>query len=114
LFEKDGAPFGKAEYQLIDQNDNLQYHIKEENAWAKVLDAMFSEIPLIGIFAGYVFNPKYIVTDANGQIIVRLKKMPSFFGREFEIDKIAEFDTDDADRIMLGLMMMILLERRRG
>ncbi len=125
FFDGQGQAFGKvvrkgwrsiwkAEYQLIDQNDNLQYHIKEENAWAKVLDAMFSEIPLIGIFAGYVFNPKYIVTDANGQIIVRLKKMPSFFGREFEIDKIAEFDTDDADRIMLGLMMMILLERRRG
>lgn len=45
--------------------------------------------------------------------IVRLKKQRSFFGREFEIEKLGNIDNDDDDRIMLGLMMIILLERRR-
>jgi len=104
----------KAEYQLIDSNNAPQYFIKEENAWVKVFDALLSEVPLLGIFSGYFFNPKYIVSDNKAQIVVRLRKLPSFFGREFQLDKISEFNTADADRIMLGLMMMILLERRRG
>lgn len=103
----------KTNYELIDQFQNMQYSIREENAWIKVMDSVFGEIPILGIFSGYVFNPTYAVTNKNGDIIVRLKKQPSFFGRKFEIEKIGEIDNDD-DRIMLGLMMMILLERRRG
>lgn len=92
----------------------MQYSIREENAWVKVMDSVFGEIPILGFFSGYVFNPTYAVTNKNGDIIVRLKKQPSFFGRKFEIEKVGEIDNDDDDRIMLGLMMMILLERRRG
>ena len=66
------------------------------------------------MFTGYLFNPSYLVTDINDQPIVRLKKQASFFGRNFELSKIGKMDNDDDDRIMLGLMMMILLERRRG
>jgi len=66
------------------------------------------------MFTGYMFNPTYVLKNKNEEIIVRLKKQPSFFGRIFEIDKIGTIDNDDDDRIMLGLMMMILLERRRG
>jgi len=40
------------------------------------------------------------------------QKLPSFWSRKFEISKIDVLDSDD--RVMLGLMMMILLERRRG
>lgn len=104
----------KTNYELIDQFQNMQYSIREENAWVKVMDSVFGEIPILGFFSGYVFNPTYAVTNKNGDIIVRLKKQPSFFGRKFEIEKVGEIDNDDDDRIMLGLMMMILLERRRG
>ncbi len=125
FFDRDEKPFGKvvrkgwrsiwkAEYQIIDSNNAVQYQIKEENAWVKVFDALFGEIPILGIFSGYIFNPKYLVSDANGQNFGRLKKMPSLFGQEFQIEKIGEFNNDDADRILLGLMMMVLLERRRG
>ncbi|GAL01834.1 hypothetical protein JCM19314_2188 [Nonlabens ulvanivorans] len=40
--------------------------------------------------------------------------MPSFLGKEFELTKHTDIDEDDKERVMLGLMMMILLERRRG
>jgi len=104
----------KTRYELIDQFEKVQYSINEENAWVKVMDSIFGEIPLIGLFSGYLFNPTYLLSDKNQKAIVKLKKQPSFFGREFEIDKLGQIDNDDDDRIMLGLMMMILLERRRG
>jgi hypothetical protein len=40
--------------------------------------------------------------------------MPSFFGKEFQLTKVADIDQEDNERVVLGLMMMILLERRRG
>ncbi len=125
FFDGDGRKIGKvvrkgwrslwkAEYQLIDQFETPQYFIREENGWVKVLDGLLGEIPILGFFTGYLFNPSYLVTDKQDGEIVRLKKQPSFFGREFEIEKLGTIDNDDDDRIMLGLMMMILLERRRG
>jgi uncharacterized protein YxjI len=111
---KGWASIWKAEYELIDQNQQLQYHIREENGWVKVMDSLLGQIPVLSIFTGYLFNPTYKVTDKNDQIIARLKKEPSFFGRKFEITKVKNFDVDDEERIILGLMMMILLERRRG
>lgn len=104
----------KAHYELIDQHQKLQYHIREENAWVKVLDSVLGQIPILSMFTGYLFNPSYIVTSLNGEKIARLKKEASFFGRKFEVSKLRDIDTDDEQRIVLGLMMMILLERRRG
>lgn len=104
----------KAEYDIVDQNNQLQYKVQEENAWVRIADSLLGEIPIIGVFTGYLFNPTYNVTNKAGQIAVKLKKMPSFFGKEFELTKVADIDEDDKERVMLGLMMMILLERRRG
>lgn len=104
----------KAHYDIIDQHDQLQYHVREENGWVKVIDSVVGDIPVLGFFTGYVFNPSYIVTDTKDNPIARLKKEPSFWGRKFTIHQLGDIDTDDDDRIMLGLMMMILLERRRG
>jgi uncharacterized protein YxjI len=111
---KGWASIWKAKYELIDQHQKLQYHIREENAWVKVIDSLMGEIPVLGMFTGYLFNPSYIVTDLNGANVARLKKEASFFGRKFEVNKLTDIDTDDEQRILLGLMMMILLERRRG
>jgi uncharacterized protein YxjI len=114
IARKGWASIWKAKYDIIDQNQQLQYNITEENGWVKVMDSLLGEIPILSMFTGYLFNPSYIVLDKNNQIIARLKKEPSFFGRKFEITKVQEFDKDDGERIMLSLMMMILLERRRG
>jgi uncharacterized protein YxjI len=125
ITDKDGKELGKvarkgwkslwkAEYILIDQNQRPQSKIQEENGWIKVWDGLLSEIPFVGIFSGYFFNPSYLVLNNSGEKIVRLKKESSFWGRKFDITKIGTTDNDDDERIMLGLMMMVLLERRRG
>ena len=101
-------------YELIDQFEKAQYNIREEKAWVKVMDGIFGEIPLVGMLSGYLFNPTYLLKNRKGEVIVKLKKQPSFWGREFLVEKVGTIDNDDDDRIMLGLIMMILLERRRG
>ncbi len=104
----------KTSYELVDQHQNIQYHVNEENAWVKVWDSLLGEVPLLGMFTGYFFNPAYLVTDLQGTVVAKIKKQASFFGRHFEVSKLQDIDQDDQERIMLGLMMMILLERRKG
>ncbi|MFT6321268.1 MAG: hypothetical protein ACJAT4_002197 [Granulosicoccus sp.] len=125
FFDIDGKEFGKivrkgwksfwkAEYEIVDQLGGIQYQIREENGWVKVMDSLLGEIPILSFFTGYLFHPSYIVKDKNGKEVIRLKKEPSLFGKEFSVEKLNSIDNDDDDRIMLGLMMMILLERQRG
>lgn len=125
FYDTNGKEFGKvvrkgwkslwkAEYQIIDQHQKLQYKISEENAWVKVFDSILGQVPILSMFTGYLFNPSYLLTNTNSKPIVRMSKTPSFFGRNFELTKIGKIDNDDDDRIMLGFMMMVLLERSRG
>ncbi len=125
FFDEDGTVFGKvvrkgwrslwkAQYIIIDQFDQEQYQLNEENAMVKVFDSLLGEVPILNFFTGYFFNPSYLLTDQDGQEIIRIKKTPSFWGRKFELEKIGPMDNDDDDRIMLGVMMMVLLERFRG
>lgn len=123
--DSSGAPIGKiarkgwrslwkAQYDIIDQNDKLQYSVKEENGMVKVFDSLLAQIPILSMATGYFFNPSYLITDINDNPIVRMKKQKSFWGRKFQLTKVGQMDSDDDDRIMLGCMMMLLLERRRG
>lgn len=112
---KGWASIWKARYDVYDEQQHLAFHIMEESAWTKVFDSMFSEIPILGIFTGYVFNPKYIVGRPDGSKVMRLRKNASFFGRKFTLEKIGPTNNSSEDEcIVLSLMMMILLERRRG
>ncbi len=104
----------KAHYNIFDANDNLEYTISEANPWAKVMDSFTSEIPIVSLFTGYLFHPKYKVIDNSGTEVAILKKENSFFGRKFSVNKLQEIKDGDEERILLSLMMMILLERRRG
>jgi hypothetical protein len=103
-----------AHYEIFDENGAHQFSIREENPWSKVFDALLCEVPLLGLFSGYLFNPRYIVKAVDGTGVARLSKQKSFFGRTFKLDKIGDVQQDDGERMMLALMMMILLERRRG
>ncbi len=114
IVRKGWTSIWKADYELIDQHKKLQYHIREENAWVKVLDFILQSIPVLSLFNGYLFNPSYIVTSLEGRPVVRLNKEASFFGRKFEVSKLIDLDADDEQRILLSLMMMIILERFRG
>lgn len=124
-FDKSGMTIGKvgrkgrksllkAHYTIFNDNSEQVFVINEENPWAKVFDTLLCEIPLVGIFSGYFFNPKYIVKNNNEEIVARLSKEKSFFGRRFTLEKVGEFNAEEGELILLSIMMMSLLERRRG
>jgi uncharacterized protein YxjI len=104
----------KTEYEIYDENDHKDLIIREENVWIKILDGFFVGIPIIGMFSGYIFNPKYNITRTDGTLIAQIRKEQSFFGRRFKLLKITEFEEGQEERILLGTMMMTLLERRKG
>lgn len=104
----------KAHYEIFDADNNQEFVISEENPWAKLGDAVLGEIPVVGLFTGYMFNPKYIIKRGDGTLVARLSKEPSFLGRRFKLDKLADLKEGEGERMVLALMMMSLLERRRG
>lgn len=104
----------KAHYEIFNAAGEQEFVINEENPWAKVGDAFLGEIPVVGLFTGYFFNPKYVVKSQNGNIVARLSKEASFLGRRFKLESLSHIDQEQSERMLLALMMMSLLERRRG
>lgn len=104
----------KSTYDVMDTNDKTKFTITEDNAWVKFFDGMVGEIPIIGMFTGYFLNPTYTVKGIDGKDYFKLKKMPSMFGRRFQLDRIVDIDDEDESLVILSLLMMILLERARG
>ncbi len=103
----------KARYNVL-AGEASEFSISEENAWVKVIDALVGEIPVVGIFSGYFFNPSYLVTRADGVPVMRLTKQPALLEGKFRMEKLAELRPDEENRVVLGLLMMTLLERMRG
>ena len=104
----------KAHYEIFNQDNKQEFVINEENPWAKVGDAVLGEIPVVGMFTGYFCNPRYAIKRADGTIVARLSKEASFMGRKFKLEKLAELNEKEGERMVLAIMMMSLLERRRG
>lgn len=103
----------RTHYEIFD-GDQVVMTIQEENPWVKILDSFFSEIPIVGMFSGYVFNPVFLVKRPNGTIVMRLEKIPSFLSRIFTIKRMEQMDSREETQALLSLMMMLLLERSRG
>ncbi|HLP87856.1 MAG TPA: hypothetical protein VK184_04510 [Nostocaceae cyanobacterium] len=103
----------RARYDVFDGEEN-KFTIQEKNPWVKVADALFAEIPVLGIFTGYVFNPIYLVSRPDGTVVMRLEKNASFLSRIFTIKPIDKIDEREEQQILLSLIMMLLLERTRG
>lgn len=105
----------KAHFDVFqDGSDQPALTIQETNPWTKFFDALFSQIPIVGMFSGYVFHPVYEVARPDGAAVMTLKKQPAFFEGKFTIEKQAEVSDDEERRIMLSVLMMLLLERMRG
>ena len=104
----------KSHYQIQDPNDQMILEIHEENAWVKVIDAVVGQLPIIGMFTGYLFNPAYIVTRTDNTAVARLQKQPAFFEGKFEVSTQAQLAQSEESIVLLGLLTMTLLERGRG
>jgi uncharacterized protein YxjI len=103
----------KAHYEICEPSGTLAMEIHEENAWIKVVDSLVGEIPIIGMFTGYFFNPAYIISRG-GAGIARLQKQPAFFEGIFQLEKLAEMSDEDEALVLLSFLTMTLLERARG
>ncbi len=104
----------KAHYDIYDGLDP-KMTIREANPFIKVADVIFSQIPILNFFTGYLFHPTYnVMSNQDGRIVMRLKKRPSFFESKFIIEKDDGLEQREEEVILLSLLMMVLLERRRG
>jgi uncharacterized protein YxjI len=125
FFDKQGGQLGrmgrqgarslwKATYEIFDMENKMDFKIEEENAFVKIMDGLFSEVPVLGLFTGYIFNPKYNITDHHGEVVAVFSKEASLFGKKFTLHQIKQVQSDEEERIILSLIMMVLLERSRG
>ncbi len=104
----------KANYEVYDAAGAQVMNIHEENAWIKVVDSLLGELPIIGMFTGYFFNPAYIVSRNDNTPIARLQKQPAFFEGVFKLEKLSEVTQEEETRVLLSVLTMTLLERARG
>jgi len=104
----------KANYEIADANDQHIMTINEENGWVKVVDSLVGELPVVGMFTGYFFNPSYILSRGDGTPIARLAKQPAFFEGKFLITPQTQITPAEEVQVLLSFLTMTLLERARG
>lgn len=99
----------KASYLISDHTGAEVGLIHEENPWLKVLDALVSEVPFVGMF----INPAYLV-DLRGQTVLHLQKQPAVFEGKFLLTKRGDFNEAEENLLMTSIIMALMLERSRG
>lgn len=104
----------RARYDIF-RGDDVVFTVQEENPFAKVADSFLGQIPILGMFAGYLFHPKYLVSTADGRPAARATKQPAMFEGVFRVDRLETPLTPEDERLLLiGTMTTALLERTRG
>ncbi len=105
----------RAHYEVFNPGDNQpDFSIREENAWAKVADSLVDGIPIVGMFTGYFFHPRYLASRTDGTPAMRMTKQAAFFEGRFQIDKLAELAPREELNLFLSFLMLVMLERKRG
>lgn len=106
--------FWKAHYEINRAGQPL-FTVREENPWIKIIDGVLGEIPIIGMLSGYAFHPAYRVTRAGTDAaVLRLVKRPALFEGRYSIERLAVLAQDEELLAILGLLMLVLMERSRG
>ena len=80
-----------------------------------MIDYFVEEIPFVGMLSGYLFSPTYGVQRlATGQTALRITKHRTLLSRTFTVDNL-EGSLPEAEEVttILGIMIMVLHERRR-
>ena len=104
--------FWTATFHIYDANDNHILTIKERSGFTRMMDGMVGEIPVVGFFSGYLFNPKYALSNLQGTELMEVSKEPSFFGRKFKLNQYQQ--TEDDALFVLSFMLMLITDRNRG
>ncbi|MFQ5931839.1 MAG: hypothetical protein ACE5MM_05500 [Nitrospiraceae bacterium] len=82
--------------------------IQEENPWAKFMDALVGEIPLVG---AVIPRLVYLVRAEDERTVVRLEKQPALFESRYRIDKQTELNGSEETRVLLSLLILVLSEQ---
>jgi uncharacterized protein YxjI len=98
----------------VSEGETVTMNIREENPWVKVWDGLVGELPIIGMFSGYLFHPAYLLTATDGRLLLKMKKQPAMWEGKFTVEKHAELTPEEEKRAVLGLMITVLMERERG
>lgn len=104
----------KAHYEIFDARNEKVLEIREQNPWTKVFDALVGEVPIVGMFTGYIFNPAYIMTRPDNSPVLILKKQPAFFESKFELQSQTQISSEEENLVLLGSLMLALMERNRS
>lgn len=80
----------------------------------KVIDSFLGEIPIVGMLTGYMFHPAFRMTRENGATVIRVVKEPALIEGRFRIEQFEELGESDEVLAVLSVLMLVLLERRRG
>jgi len=110
----------RATYHVDSPEGEQTHYIKEDNPWVKIMDTLFSEIPFVGIFTGYIFHPSYTCyrgnnTQDESQPILTIKKEAGFFEGKYTIEVVdPDISRVEEARALLSFMLMVQFMRRRG
>jgi uncharacterized protein YxjI len=105
--------FWRATYD-IQTPSGAGFSIVEEQPWLKVIDHYVEEIPVVGWFTSMIFSPTYAVQRLDGQVALRVTKRRALMSRTFVVDNLAGgLPESDEVATLLGVMIMVLHERRR-
>ncbi len=109
----------RSTYVIYGTNGSPLYHVKEDNPWVKIGDALLSEVPVLGLFTGYFLNPSYTAYRGGNEEdtstpVMKLTKQPAFFESVFTLTQEAEMTAQEETSLLLAILLMIQFQRRRG
>lgn len=89
--------------------------IQEANPFVKMLDGLVGEIPILGMFTGYMLHPSYVaMRGEGGPPVLRLTKQPALLEGRFRLTEEGPANEGEQLALLLSFLMMNLLERDRG
>lgn len=105
----------RAHYE-VERGGAALFEVREENPWVKVADGLLGELPVVGLLSGYLFHPAYRLAPVGAAApLLRMKKERAFFEGRYTIERAGPPAADADERLaLLGLVMLVLLERSRG
>lgn len=104
----------RVRFDVLDNNDQVCFHIHEESVMVRFLDHLFSQIPVLGILSGYLFHPSYIASRPSGASVMRLRKQAALLEKKFALETLEPTTAAEQEQLVLSFMMTTLLERYKG
>src|SRR4028118_2414038 len=98
----------RAHYE-VSRGGGVVLAIREANPWVKVVDALVGELPVIGIFTGYILHPAYLVSRADtGEVVMKATKQAAFLEGKYNIERVGDLRPEDETLAVLNVLMMLL------